>query len=612
MLTMSFCAVDAPKALPQSVEDYHQQAAELIRSYRFSEAAEWLVKGLRDHPENAQLKQQLGVLLVQIGRPAEGGQLLEKLRVKQPHDPKLLAELADAHLRQSRPASAIPLLEDAAWHRPQDAELQHRLSQALLHSGDYRRSLEAARRSVELDPLHSGHRRQYALLLDIAGQRSESYEQLKSAHRLSPDDATLLFQIGEKERLDGKLELATESIEAASRLDSENPLYHSALAELYLLLGQKSLSARQAERAQALSEAFEVYVEALELAENGDLDRAASLLRPLVQATPEFVTGAMHLARLYTRMGQAKQALEVYASLSLRDPAARTEAAWLLTQKEDYEAALRTLGETPQAGAARSLIVAYDRERAADYEGALTALRRAQSENPLNTGLLVWIAHCLHSSNHRAEALEVLAKVHKLRGDSTVEQQAQQIRREIAQERALELFNARQWKPALAAFDGLIEMQDGVDQASAWFHIAYCHQQLRELEDAVRDYRKGLKLDPKADWARQNLAGLLYQLGRFGDAISEWEQLPRNSRAPEMLFQLGLCYSYLGRFEEAERSFQSAVDQGKPTPALLYNLGVTRLRRMQPEDDAWDLIRRSADAHYPPARNLMKQAGFSR
>ncbi|MCI0623532.1 MAG: hypothetical protein L0387_18040 [Acidobacteria bacterium] len=47
------------------------------------------------------------------------------------------------------------------------------------------------------------------------------------------------------------------------------------------------------------------------------------------------------------------------------------------------------------------------------------------------------------------------------------------------------------------------------------------------------------------------------------------------------------------------------------SPPLLYHLGVMRLRRM-PGEAAWNLIRRSAAANYPPARDLLKQAQLTR
>ena len=130
------------------------------------------------------------------------------------------------------------------------------------------------------------------------------------------------------------------------------------------------------------------------------------------------------------------------------------------------------------------------------------------------------------------------------------------------------------------------------------------------LKEALRHYRAGVQADPQASWARQNLAVILYQLGRYEEAANEWERVPAKRRPPEIWQQLGFCYAYLGRYEAAEASLQTALNSGLATPPLLYHLGVTRLRRMQSEE-AWRLIRRSAAANYLPAKNLLKQqTGF--
>ena len=244
-----------------------------------------------------------------------------------------------------------------------------------------------------------------------------------------------------------------------------------------------------------------------------------------------------------------------------------------------------------------------------DYAGALEALQRVQSENPLNPDLLLWIAHCLRAGGQNQQALEILGRADKLRpGNAAIQEQARQIRLGRQRKTASQLFQARQWKAALRELTTLEKPGD----ATTRFQIAYCHQQLGNLQEALRHYRAGLQADPQASWARQNLAVILYQLGLYLEAANEWERVPAKLRSPEIWQQLGFCYAYLGRYEAAETSLQTALNHGLATPPLLYHLGVTRLRRMRSED-AWRLIRRSAAANYLPAKNLLKQqAGLLR
>jgi tetratricopeptide (TPR) repeat protein len=536
---------------------------------------------------------------------------------RQPHQLELLDALAEAEVRQGRASAAVSLLEDVLWHRPEDAQVQYRLAYALFLGSEFHRALEPARRSVELNPRDSTLRRFYSLLLDIQGTRGESYQQLKAAQQLDPQNDSILFQLGEKERQAGRVQEALELVRNASQLDPENPLYHSTLSQLHEKLGQKDFAAQEGVKARELTEAFEGYTQALDLATNGERRAAADVLEPLVQKHPAFVTGALFLAGLYSRMGREQQALDLYLTVVNRYPsqtAARQEAAWILAQRGQHEQALKTLGRLPQEDSGRSLFEAYSREKAMDYAGALEALQRVQSENPLDPDLLLWIAHCLRAGGQSQQALEILGRADKLRpGNAAIQEQARQIRLGRQQKTASQLFQAKQWKAALRELTALAETaEEKGGDTTIRFQIAYCHQQLGNLQEALRHYRAGLQADPQASWARQNLAVILYQLGRYQEAANEWERVPGKLRSPEIWQQLGFCYAYLGRYEAAETSLQTALNSGLATPPLLYHLGVTRLRRMQSED-AWRLIRRSAAANYQPAKNLLRQqAGLSR
>ena len=516
-------------ALSQTVKEYQQQASELARSYRFPEAVELLQTGLRQHPGDLELARQLGMLLVRTGNATEGERLLREALARQPHQLELLDALAEAELRQGRPGAAASLLHDVSWHRPGDAKVQYRLAHALFLNAEFQRALEPARRSVELNPRDSALRRFYSLLLDIQGKKEESYHELKAAHQLDPQNDSILFQLGDKERQAGRLQHSVELLRKASQLDPENPLYHSVLSQLYEKLGQKDFAAQEGEKARELTEAFESYAKALDLATNGERRAAADVLEPLVQKYPEFVTGALFLADLYSRMGREQQALDLYFTVVKRYPsqaAARQEAAWILAQKGQHQQALKVLGKLPQEDSERSLFEAYGREQATDYAGALAALRRVQAENPLNPDLLLWIAHCLRAAGQHQQALEVLGKADRLRpGNAAIQEQARQVRIGQQRETASQFFQSGQWKAALRELTALAETaEEKAGDATILFQIAYCHQQLGNLKEALRHYRAGLQASPQASWARQNLAVILYQLGRYQEAASEWER----------------------------------------------------------------------------------------
>jgi tetratricopeptide (TPR) repeat protein len=115
-----------------------------------------------------------------------------------------------------------------------------------------------------------------------------------------------------------------------------------------------------------------------------------------------------------------------------------------------------------------------------------------------------------------------------------------------------------------------------------------------------------LEAEPTATWARINFASTLYRLGEYQESANQWERILPESKTPDTYYRLGLSYSHLGRFPEAEYAFDKAVRLGDERPEVLYNLGLSRLRSKK-QDEARDLIRRAAVAGYPPARELLPQ-----
>lgn len=614
LLASAFALAFHPAAPAQTIAEYQRQASELERGYRFPEAVELLEMALRQYPSDLGLLKHLGALLVRMGQATEGERLLREALSRHPHQLEVFDALARAELRQGRFRSAIALLEDVVWHRPEDAQAQHRLAHALFLNGEFQGALERARCAVELEPSDFDARRLYSLLLDVQGSKDESYRQLKATHQLAPQNASVLFQLSEKERRIGRLREAFESLRRACELDPENPLYHSSLSQLYDQMGQKALSAQEAEKARQLAEAFDAYAAALDLKAKGQDRSAASLLEPFVQRHPEFATGALLLASLYSKMGRLQQALDLYFRVAEEHPTrtvAREEAAWILAQTGDPQAALKVLGELAGNASGRFLLEAYSRAQTGDYPSALKALRRAQVENPLNPELLLWIAHCLQAVGQSEEALELLGQVRKLRPeDSAVPERIRQMAIERQRQKIGELSQAGQWKEALRELTALLTTTE--PDPSSLFQKAYSHQQLGQLQEALHHYRIGLQREPGASWARQNLAGILYQLGRYSEAAREWEQIPAALRPPEVWQQLGFCYAHLRRYQAAERSLQTALKSGMATPQLLYHLAVAQMNQGKEPDEAWRLIRRSAAANYRPAKELLKQAGLSR
>jgi tetratricopeptide (TPR) repeat protein len=587
-------------ASAQSVGEFTQQASQLVLLHEWEEAISLLKTGLDQHPHQPELLLQLGSLLVRSGRFAEGEKLLQEALEQQPGNSEVLRNAGEAQLKQGRFASAVALFRESLRHSSDNVEAHHRLAFALLAEGQEKLALEHAHHAVELNPLDPRFRRLYAFLLDTQGEDETAYEQLKLAYRLAPRDSRLLFELSERRRTAGHLFQALEYLELATEVDPENPLYHEKLSDLYEELGQAERAEQEAKRERDLRQAFEKYITAMSLAVKGKRVEAIGILEPVVQAYPEFVTGTMLLADLYQKVGQQNRAFDLYLKIVERDPfqtSAREEGAWIQVQQGLLDSALRLLEDSGVQTPNYTLIAAYQRLIQEDWTGALEYFRQVEARNPLHPDLLQLISYCLSAQGEKEEALRHLDKADALRpGDPEIRLQM----REIKFEDALGLISEKKWR---AALEILQELMKGDVQADYLLPMAYCHQQLGDLRQAVQEYRVGLEDEPTATWARINFAATLYRLGEYQESASQWERILPESKTSDTYYQLGLSYSHLGRFPEAEYAFDKAVQLGDQRPEVLYNLGLSRLRSKR-LNEARDLIRRAAVGGYPPAREL--------
>jgi len=586
----------------QTVQEYTQQTSQLVLQHEWEEAVRLLEAGLARYPDQPELLLQLGTLRVRSGQVARGEQLLLKALEIQPGNSEMLRSAADAQLRQGHLSAAIDLLRESLSHSGENVESHHSLARSLLARGEIEPALEHARQTIELNPLDPRFRRLYAFLLEIQGDQAKSDEQLRLAYRLAPNDPGLLFELSERRRRAGTPVHALEYLEMAIEIDPENPLYHDRLADLYGELGQEEEAEAQAQLSRALHAAFESYLQAMRLSVRGRKGEALTILEPIVEGRPEFVTGMMLLADLYQKLGRQSQALATYLKILERDPlqsTAREEGAWIQAQQGFLDSALDLLDVSDPPTPNRILLLAHQQMTQENWSEALRFLREVETENPLHPGLLQLIGYCLNAQGQTDEALTHLDKALSLRPeDPDIRLQIREIRYDVA----LDFLNQGRYRTALT---NLEELWKEDVQPEYLLRMAYSRQQLGDLNGAVRDYRAGLTGDPTADWARINFATSLYLLGNYREAAAQWELLLADSETAENYYQLGLCYFHLDRFPEAERALARAVEMGNQRPEVLYSLGASRLR-LNRGDQAWDLIRRAAAARYPLAQQLLR------
>jgi tetratricopeptide (TPR) repeat protein len=591
----------------QSAEEYRRQAASLSDKYLFKEALDLLEKSRLEHPDDIDLLLEHAGLLRKVGSTERAEALLKKARAQAPANSGIPRMMGEARLDRGDLRSAAALFGEALSLNPKDVQSQYLLAYVLFLTGQEGPAYGHARRALDLDPGDYKARRLVALLLNIRRENREAQSLLKAGLKSSPEDGQLLFQIAELQRATGQLAEAVESLERAVEQDPENPVFHTSLAGVYRKLKIEEEAIQSEKRAARLRQAFDQYIEALFLARSNRTSQAIQLLRPAVADNPEFVTGRLFLANLLYKTGDWAGAAEAYLQVLERQPQrheARESSAWIRVQQGDLDTAIRLLSEPGYETDNLALVAAYRYLVQEEWAEARKQLQQVEVRYPLDARILKLIASCLLKENRTEEAILYLDKAQAiLPEDSEIARQKE----ELEFQEALGHLEARRWDAGIVAFTRLIVSNP--TRSEYFLRRAYCRERMGDLAEAVKDYQRGLVIDPDSDWARENLAAGLFLLSRHREAAVQWQELTeRHPNEGENFAWLGLAHSRVGNDDQAAAAFDKALELGVTRAAVLYDAGVTLLRKKELER-GWQLIRRAADLGYRPAMELRHRAG---
>ncbi|HKB35772.1 MAG TPA: tetratricopeptide repeat protein [Gemmataceae bacterium] len=141
----------------------------------------------------------------------------------------------------------------------------------------------------------------------------------------------------------------------------------------------------------------------------------------------------------------------------------------------------------------------------------------------------------------------------------------------------------------------------------------WVHEQQKNYEAAVEDYRLAVESDPGHDQARLHTAQALLLAGKPGEAVATFEELHRRKADPRAALGLAQCWRQLGRTAQARQLLQQqAAEQPGDFPVLL-ELGQLLLETGHAADaETWlrKALKRSPhdyQAHYSLAASLGQQ-----
>jgi tetratricopeptide (TPR) repeat protein len=121
--------------------------------------------------------------------------------------------------------------------------------------------------------------------------------------------------------------------------------------------------------------------------------------------------------------------------------------------------------------------------------------------------------------------------------------------------------------------------------ADAWFRLADLHERASSYEEEAGALRKLIELRPEMGYARFKLGTTYNRLGRYGEAVEQFEAAKKTiGGQPPLHNNLAVAYGKLGRIAEEIEALKKAIALRPDYVTAHYNLGMARLRQRRPRE----------------------------
>jgi tetratricopeptide (TPR) repeat protein len=288
------------------------------------------------------------------------------------------------------------------------------------------------------------------------------------------------------------------------------------------------------------------------LEEQNDFAGAMEAFRQALKINPRSTETQFNLAQAYLGAGQKEKGLELARSLSEQaknDVRAHYTLGVLLAKLGQYSAAIHEF-ETADALQPGTFEILHDLGHAylqsGGNEKALGILKRALKLSPDSVGTLYLMAQAYANEGKDLDALDSLVKARKLAPHDT----------------------------------------------DVIFLMARLSMKQSFYEDAIPLLKEGLKVDPQGPNLLAALGICYFSTGKIAKAKDIFQELLQVNRSARAYALMGLCYRYLGRFDEAEKYLEQGLKADPRDAACLYNMGYIESRQ----------------GHYDSGEKWLKQA----
>ncbi|MGA3068131.1 MAG: tetratricopeptide repeat protein, partial [Tepidisphaeraceae bacterium] len=162
------------------------------------------LKFIEANPDHGEAIGLLGMLYLQLDRPADAARVLRNAVAQTPQSPEIQYNFGLALCANQDWTSAIAAFESAIRLRPDYAPAYNGLGSALRATSQLAPALEAYRKAVELKPQTAGFWNNLGIVLQTLGQSAEGARAFERALTLKPDYADALSNLATAQRMNGR------------------------------------------------------------------------------------------------------------------------------------------------------------------------------------------------------------------------------------------------------------------------------------------------------------------------------------------------------------------------------------------------------------------------
>jgi tetratricopeptide (TPR) repeat protein len=125
---------------------------------------------------------------------------------------------------------------------------------------------------------------------------------------------------------------------------------------------------------------------------------------------------------------------------------------------------------------------------------------------------------------------------------------------------------------------------DSTYSVDAAIYMAQGYLQLNDPENAIKAYKTAIRLNPYRDDTHAQLGNLLFDEERFDEAIREYKEAVRVNPSASNYYTLGQGYLATGSYSSAETQFNKVLGMAPTDPAGNHGLGLSYSQQGRYED----------------------------